>query len=223
MLTGDRMETATNIGFSCKLLNERMNLIEMSSADLMNAEQCRQFLKEQCQIVKSHLGKMGRLPETYINATSVVEHTSLWRRFARRHETQVSLERVSASRAHKQTENLDNGHNAFKDGPFALIIDGATLTHMLQPHFERQFLELATLCTSVLCCRVSPLQKAQVVQLVRRHLDASTLAIGDGANDVTMIQAAHVGVGISGKEGLQAARSADFAISKVILYCFCKS
>jgi len=91
---------------------------------------------------------------------------------------------------------------------------------------------------------VSPLQKALVVKLVKRHLKAILLAIGDGANDVSMIQAAHVGVGISGVEGLQAARSADVSIgqfrylrklllvhgswsyqriSKVILYSFYKN
>ena len=62
--------------------------------------------------------------------------------------------------------------------------------------------------------RVSPLQKALVVKLVKRHLKAILLAIGDGANDVSMIQAAHVGVGISGMEGLQAARSADVSIGQ---------
>ena len=92
--------------------------------------------------------------------------------------------------------------------------------------------------------RVSPLQKALVVKLVKRHLKAILLAIGDGANDVSMIQAAHVGVGIAGMEGLQAARSADVSIgqfrylkklllvhgawsyhrvSKVILYSFYKN
>lgn len=62
--------------------------------------------------------------------------------------------------------------------------------------------------------RVSPLQKALVVKLVKRNLKSLLLAIGDGANDVSMIQAAHVGVGISGVEGLQAARSADVAIGQ---------
>lgn len=65
-----------------------------------------------------------------------------------------------------------------------------------------------------MCCRVSPLQKALVVKLVKKNSTSILLAIGDGANDVSMIQAAHVGVGISGVEGLQAARSADVAISQ---------
>jgi phospholipid-transporting ATPase len=70
------------------------------------------------------------------------------------------------------------------------------------------------MCKAVICCRVSPLQKALVVKLVKKSTTAPLLAIGDGANDVSMIQAAHIGVGISGVEGLQAARSADVAISQ---------
>ena len=97
----------------------------------------------------------------------------------------------------------------------ALIIDGRTLDFALEDDIKLTFLELATHCKAVVCCRVSPLQKALVVKLVRKNVhDSVTLAIGDGANDVGMIQAAHVGVGISGQEGLQAARSADFAIAQ---------
>ena len=70
-------------------------------------------------------------------------------------------------------------------------------------------------CEGVICCRVSPLQKALVVKLVKDGLGAMTLAIGDGANDVSMIQAADVGVGISGEEGLQAVNSSDYAIAQV--------
>lgn len=70
-------------------------------------------------------------------------------------------------------------------------------------------------CEGVICCRVSPLQKALVVKLVKDGVGAMTLAIGDGANDVSMIQAADVGVGISGEEGLQAVNSSDYAIAQV--------
>ena len=73
-------------------------------------------------------------------------------------------------------------------------------------------------CEGVICCRVSPLQKALVVKLVKEGVGAMTLAIGDCANDVSMIQAADVGVGISGEEGLQAANSSDYAIAQVRLY-----
>ena len=69
--------------------------------------------------------------------------------------------------------------------------------------------------TSPMYSRVSPLQKAELVDLVKKSCKAVTLAIGDGANDVGMIQAAHVGVGISGVEGLQAACASDYAIAQV--------
>ena len=69
-------------------------------------------------------------------------------------------------------------------------------------------------CQSVICCRVSPIQKAEMVELVQENTGSISLAIGDGANDVAMIQKADVGVGISGNEGLQAANSSDFAIAQ---------
>src|SRR5438046_8355240 len=92
----------------------------------------------------------------------------------------------------------------------ALVIDGKSLTYALEKDLEKVFLDLAVMCKAVICCRVSPLQKALVVKLVKKYCkDSISLAIGDGANDVSMIQAAHIGVGISGVEGLRAARSAD--------------
>ena len=97
----------------------------------------------------------------------------------------------------------------------ALVIDGKTLNFALEEDVREIFLELAMLCKAVICCRVSPLQKALVVKLVKDNVAGSvTLAIGDGANDVSMIQAAHIGVGISGQEGLQAARASDFSIAQ---------
>ena len=77
------------------------------------------------------------------------------------------------------------------------------------------FLQSCDKANVVLACRVSPKQKADIVNMVRQqYKDKTTLAIGDGANDVNMITAAHVGVGIAGKEGQQAARSADFVIGQ---------
>lgn len=95
-----------------------------------------------------------------------------------------------------------------------MVIEGKALTFALEKNMERLFYDVATRCKAVICCRVSPLQKALVVKLVKKFSNSILLAIGDGANDVSMIQAAHVGIGISGVEGLQAARSADFAISQ---------
>ncbi|XP_062379316.1 probable phospholipid-transporting ATPase VD [Sardina pilchardus] len=97
---------------------------------------------------------------------------------------------------------------------FTLVIDGRTLDWALQPDLEKAFLALTQRCRSVICCRSTPLQKSQVVKLIRDTLQVMTLAIGDGANDVSMIQVADVGIGISGQEGMQAVMSSDFAISR---------
>lgn len=103
------------------------------------------------------------------------------------------------------------------DGPRGLVIEGAALEMMLgDSELEEILFAVANTCDSVIACRVSPAQKANLVQLVRRYVvpEPVTLAIGDGANDVGMIQAAHVGVGISGKEGAQAVNASDFAIGQ---------
>uniref|UniRef100_A0A673GTU4 Phospholipid-transporting ATPase n=1 Tax=Sinocyclocheilus rhinocerous TaxID=307959 RepID=A0A673GTU4_9TELE len=79
---------------------------------------------------------------------------------------------------------------------------------------KSQLLRTACMCQTVICCRVTPLQKAQVVELVKKHKKVVTLAIGDGANDVSMIKTAHIGVGISGQEGMQAVLSSDFSFAQ---------
>uniref|UniRef100_A0A7S2VCJ9 P-type sodium-transporting ATPase4 n=1 Tax=Entomoneis paludosa TaxID=265537 RepID=A0A7S2VCJ9_9STRA len=102
-------------------------------------------------------------------------------------------------------------------GPRALVIEGAALKHMLgDPELEEILFSVAETCEAVIACRVSPKQKALLVNLVRNNVSPTpiTLAIGDGANDVGMIQEAHVGVGISGKEGKQAVNASDFAIAQ---------
>eukprot|EP00835_Amoeboradix_gromovi_P004299 NODE_327_length_10929_cov_0.344137.p1 type:complete len:1114 gc:universal NODE_327_length_10929_cov_0.344137:10468-7127(-) len=96
----------------------------------------------------------------------------------------------------------------------ALVIDGEALEQALSPLNVDLFLRFCGRCASVICCRVSPFQKAQVVSNVKNKQRVITLAIGDGANDVSMIQEAHIGVGIRGVEGMQAAMNADYAIDK---------
>ncbi|CAD8078815.1 unnamed protein product [Paramecium primaurelia] len=98
----------------------------------------------------------------------------------------------------------------------AFVVSGECLSIILEDAvLENLFAKITEKCQSVLCCRVSPLQKQQVVCFVRKHFSmASTLAIGDGANDVSMITSANVGVGIYGIEGQQAARASDYAIGE---------
>ena len=99
----------------------------------------------------------------------------------------------------------------------SLIIDGKTLIHALEQSVRQEFIDLCTRCSAVICCRVSPIQKAEMVELVQEYTQAISLAIGDGANDVAMIQKAQVGVGISGNEGLQAVSFKRIFIA--FIYC----
>ncbi|KAF2159541.1 hypothetical protein M409DRAFT_60753 [Zasmidium cellare ATCC 36951] len=97
-----------------------------------------------------------------------------------------------------------------------VVIDGHTLSIVTaQPDLRHIFYTvLIANVDSFIVCRASPSQKAEIVKGIRSRLPALTLAIGDGANDIAMIQSAHVGIGISGKEGLQAARVADYSIAQ---------
>ncbi|KAJ5835997.1 ATPase P-type K/Mg/Cd/Cu/Zn/Na/Ca/Na/H-transporter [Penicillium robsamsonii] len=97
-----------------------------------------------------------------------------------------------------------------------VVVDGQTLSTIEANEVVRErFFQLAVKADSVICCRASPKQKAFLVRSIRKQLtDAITLAIGDGANDIAMIQEAHVGIGITGKEGLQAARISDYSIGQ---------
>uniref|UniRef100_A0A8C1W365 Phospholipid-transporting ATPase n=1 Tax=Cyprinus carpio TaxID=7962 RepID=A0A8C1W365_CYPCA len=184
VLTGDKQETAINIGYSCKLVSHGMSLV-------------------------------------------IVNEDSL-----------------DATRATLTAHCSSLGDNLRKENELALIIDGQTLKYALSFEVRQAFLDLALSCKAVICCRVSPLQKSEIVDMVKKHVKAITLAIGDGANDVGMIQTAHVGVGISGNEGMQATNSSDYSIAqfsyleklllvhgawsynrvtKCILYCFYKN
>ncbi|XP_073412951.1 phospholipid-transporting ATPase IH isoform X4 [Dendrobates tinctorius] len=117
-------------------------------------------------------------------------------------------------------DNFSGFSTDFQD--YGLIIDGATLSLIMKPredgsstNYREVFLEICRNCSAVLCCRMAPLQKAQIVKLIKASREHPiTLAIGDGANDVSMILEAHVGIGVIGKEGRQAARNSDYAIPK---------
>ncbi|KAK2891178.1 hypothetical protein Q8A67_013821 [Cirrhinus molitorella] len=151
-----------------------------------------------------------------------------------------TLEDGSSKREEKLLELLGDYHKkAVQDAPpvkagvtrswstanqdYGFIIDGATLTLVMNPPrdadaslYRSLFLQICQNCTAVLCCRMAPLQKAQIVKMVKNSKGSPiTLSIGDGANDVSMILEAHVGIGIKGKEGRQAVRNSDYAIPKL--------
>ena len=152
VLTGDKQETAIEIGKSCNLIDEEtMELINLSANDRA-----------------SFVAKLQKGLETPC---------------------------IKRSRC--------------------VVINGSTLAFAFEnTQIQEMFFSFGCQASSVICCRVSPKQKSDVVALAKRYTPKITLSIGDGANDVPMIMEAHIGVGIRGKEGSQAVRSGDYAIGK---------
>ena len=108
-------------------------------------------------------------------------------------------------------EKLTEYNNLSPENPHIFIIDGDTLDLALK-NLEQEFFETAMKAPSVVCCRCSPTQKRIIVKTIKKYTDKRTAAVGDGGNDVAMIQEADVGIGIVGKEGLQASLAADYSI-----------
>ncbi|GMP40998.1 hypothetical protein CsSME_00011252 [Camellia sinensis var. sinensis] len=110
--------------------------------------------------------------------------------------------------------NNTEGNSGAGASSLALVIDGTSLVYILETELDDQLFQLASKCSVVLCCRVAPLQKAGIVDLVKNKTNDMTLAIGDGTNDVSMIQMADLGVGISGQAGRQAVMASDFSMGQ---------
>ncbi|XP_061655264.1 phospholipid-transporting ATPase IH isoform X1 [Phyllopteryx taeniolatus] len=137
------------------------------------------------------------------------------------HDVLFDLSRTVLRQHGGMTRDISGLSGDYMD--YGLIIDGATLSTVMKPgqedsnsgNYKEIFLEICRNCSAVLCCRMAPLQKAQIVKLIKASKEHPiTLAIGDGANDVSMILEAHVGIGLMGKEGRQAVRNSDYAIPK---------
>ncbi|XP_054549958.1 probable phospholipid-transporting ATPase IIB isoform X5 [Talpa occidentalis] len=114
---------------------------------------------------------------------------------------------ASRAEAHLELNAFRRRHDC------ALVVSGDSLEVCLR-YYEHEFVELACQCPAVVCCRCSPTQKAHIAKLLQQHTQKRTCAIGDGGNDVSMIQAADCGIGIEGKEGKQASLAADFSITQ---------
>ncbi|XP_023940594.2 phospholipid-transporting ATPase IF-like [Bicyclus anynana] len=125
----------------------------------------------------------------------------------------VGIQNEEALEAHLDICKRTLDEPSYRD--MTLIVDGMSMSHVLDTPAAEVFVDISMKFHAVLCCRLSPIQKAKIVKLIKNSPTRPiTAAIGDGANDISMIQEAHVGFGIYGKEGYQAARSADFAFTK---------
>nr|XP_029132633.1 probable phospholipid-transporting ATPase VA [Labrus bergylta] len=191
VLTGDKQETAVNIAYACKLLDPEEEILTLN-AD--SQEACALLLEESLH---------------YIQAKFLCSSTD---QAAKNFQNNFAPFDIYPSSSPSSSSSSNTAPVMVHR--LGLVIDGRTLAYALDKSLEDKFLAIAQSCRSVLCCRSTPLQKSMVVKLVRNKLKVMTLAIGDGANDVSMIQVADVGVGISGQEGMQAVMASDFALPR---------
>ncbi|XP_053154211.1 phospholipid-transporting ATPase ID-like isoform X3 [Hemicordylus capensis] len=156
VLTGDKQETAVNIGYSCNMLYDDMKDIFIIRGDSL--EEVQRELRNARKKMK---------PDAFVG-----HHGG--------QEPEVQMKKAGQSKVLPDEEQ--------PNGEYGLVINGHSLAYALEGQLELELVRTACLCKVVICCRVTPLQKAQVVELVKKHKRAVTLAIGDGANDVSMIK-----------------------------------
>ncbi|XP_070072783.1 phospholipid-transporting ATPase ID isoform X4 [Drosophila takahashii] len=246
VLTGDKQETAINIGYSCQLLTDELAdvfIVDGNSVEEVE-KQLRQF-KESIKIYNRFRpggfdafdrlnsdSNMDPLSVTMTQTSAFMQESNLpptpppppaisvvtFRWDDKIKDNKGGPDSAECNDLFGDEKRSEDGGTASivvdESTGFALVVNGHSLVHCLSPEMENKFLDIASQCKAVICCRVTPLQKALVVELIKRAKNAVTLAIGDGANDVSMIKAAHIGVGISGQEGLQAVLSSDYSIAQ---------
>ncbi|XP_078299827.1 phospholipid-transporting ATPase IK isoform X8 [Panthera onca] len=233
VLTGDKQETAVNIGFACQLLSENMLILEE---------------KEITRILEAYWGSndgllagQGLLQSRFLQQTKVamvingefLDQLLLSlrkepRALVRDEDVDVDVEEAWQERGERTTDFLRAQRVSLMWRTLGIQLRGTGLGPRVKDsgardgpevRRERAFVELAARCQAVICCRVTPKQKALIVALVKKYQRAVTLAIGDGANDVNMIKTADVGVGLAGPEGMQAVQNSDYALAQ---FCFLK-
>ena len=182
MLTGDKMNTAYNIGLSCNLITSTMKIFTICGKEMKMNNQNEIINKEECEQVILDFGK----------------------------------EYSMFKGMHPSIDNFNFDNKNIQKNSFGIIIDEKAIKLINEDEdMQKIFLDIARKASSVICCRVSPIQKAQVVKMMK-HFDKEgvSLAVGDGGNDVSMIMEAHIGIGIHGEEGMRAVQSADFAVGE---------
>ena len=187
VLTGDKQETAIEIAKSCQLIQEGMQ------EEILSINFDEDKLRNPAIILSEKIN-------------------GVFDRYGIKH-TESDLHHGETAKKVKKIIPYNEANDLIST--LSIVIDGPTLGVILgDSDLEYEFFKLAIYAKSVICCRVSPKQKALIVKLAKYKEKSISLSIGDGANDVPMIMEANIGVGIRGKEGTQAVRSADYAISQ---------
>ena len=179
------LETAYNIGLSCRLLTSDMEI------QIIEEESENDVAKKLGEIRNEMIKKIEELFDVKIEDRTKRLDWKDWgidvMKFDQ-HRKNDQNGKTQRANGHAATTMEANQPEREQFEGFGLLITGQALGYALQDNLKMKFLELGTMCKAVVCCRVTPLQKAQVVELVMQNEKKITLAIGDGANDVSMIQ-----------------------------------
>uniref|UniRef100_A0AAR2JWK6 Phospholipid-transporting ATPase n=1 Tax=Pygocentrus nattereri TaxID=42514 RepID=A0AAR2JWK6_PYGNA len=196
VLTGDKKETAENIGYSCELLTDDMQIYY---GEDVNEKLSGRMMRRRNE-PDGGRNKKAKEPFFTGDGKNALIITGGWL-------NEILCEKKK-KRRRLRLRRL--GKRPRPTNPQ----DGQPADDWEKELRQKDFVDMACECSAVICCRVTPKQKANVVSLVKRYKNAVTLSIGDGANDVNMIKTADIGVGISGQEGMQAVMSSDYAFAQ---------
>nr|XP_045234159.1 phospholipid-transporting ATPase IC isoform X2 [Macaca fascicularis] len=199
VLTGDKKETAENIGFACELLTE--------DTTICYGEDINSLLHARMENQRNRGGVYAKfappVQERFFppggNRALIITGSWLNEILLEKKTKRSKILKLKFPRTEEERRMRTQSKRRLE---------------AKKEQQQKNFVDLACECSAVICCRVTPKQKAMVVDLVKRYKKAITLAIGDGANDVNMIKTAHIGVGISGQEGMQAVMSSDYSFAQ---------
>ncbi|XP_045656089.1 phospholipid-transporting ATPase IK isoform X2 [Ursus americanus] len=231
VLTGDKQETAVNIGFACQLLSESMLILE--EKEIVRILEAYWETNNNVQRGKGRR-KNRFLPQ--VKVAMVISGEFLDQLLLSLHKEPRALVHSMNGDGDESWQEPDEQRKDFlrarrvslmwrtlgiqlRSTGLAPQVTNSDTSESPEVRRERAFVELASQCQAVICCRVTPKQKALIVALVKKYQRVVTLAIGDGANDINMIKTADIGVGLAGQEGMQAVQNSDYALAQ---FCFLK-
>ncbi|XP_028916802.1 phospholipid-transporting ATPase IC [Ornithorhynchus anatinus] len=201
VLTGDKKETAENIGFACELLTEETSICYGEDINALLQTRLENQRNRSGMCAKFTHANTANEPFFPSGGNRALIITGSWL-------NEILLEKKT------KKSNILKLKFPRTEEERRMRTQSKKRLEINKEQQQKNFVDLACECNAVICCRVTPKQKAMVVDLVRKYKKAITLAIGDGANDVNMIKTAHIGVGISGQEGMQAVMSSDYSIAQ---------
>jgi HAD superfamily hydrolase (TIGR01484 family) len=228
ILTGDKLDTAESIGYNCNLLSNDQKIFILK---IMNNEEetlvlnrsfkeLNNFFKEFQEFIIS-LVKKYNSESQYLNNNWIYNNSNI-RKYnieITQDNNKTELNKQSNTSFNFSSINFELFNYIIENDilePFSIIIESPVLNLLFKDEeMTKDFVKIAYYSNTVICCRISPSQKSQIIQKIKKFdKNAITLAIGDGSNDVSMITEANIGIGIYGEEGMSAVQACDFAIGE---------